>query len=63
MFLKSISKLLSVFLIAVMFYSLLASGVFAAPEQNESSNSDLRVLIQPLNKNDKSELKTTYGAR
>jgi subtilisin family serine protease len=63
MFLKSISKLLSVFIISVMFYSLLASGVFAAPKQNESSNNDLRVLIQPLNKNDKSELKSTYGAR
>ncbi len=63
MFLKSISKIVSVFLIASMFYSLLAIGVFAAPEQGSSSDQDLRVLIQPLNKNDKSSLKSAYGAR
>ncbi|WP_411266255.1 S8 family peptidase [Bacillus sp. HNG] len=60
---KFISKLLSVILIAVLFSSLFAIGVFAAPEQGESSNNNLRVLIQPLNKNDKSKLMSTYGAR
>ncbi|WP_449539189.1 S8 family peptidase [Ferdinandcohnia sp. Marseille-Q9671] len=63
MVLRSLSKIVSVLLMAVMFYSIFAVGVFAAPKQELPSNSNLRVLIQPLNKTDKSKLMSSFGAR
>ncbi|MFT4415044.1 S8 family peptidase [Fredinandcohnia humi] len=57
------SKAFPIFLSLLLFYSIFAVSVFAASPQDVTSNNELRVLIQPLNKNDKSKLKSTYGAR
>ncbi|MFS0862374.1 S8 family serine peptidase [Fredinandcohnia sp. 179-A 10B2 NHS] len=60
---KTLTKTMSVILVAVFLYSVFAMGVFAAPSQDKSPSKDVRILIQPLKMTDKAKLMSDYGAR